>query len=196
MVVINLCPRCEQPSYNVSGRLCPSCELADQQPVPDEAKLTDEEVEETWNQCMEDGLIWATSDVSRYVADAATEKAWHVRDDESDAAYNQVCELKMEVAELRTQLDDTNELLSDVASERSDLRDERDAALERVRALVEALNATRRELERIHRQESVYVNETIQNMADAAIASTKEAQDEPQFCCPVYEEHGACVHSV
>lgn len=39
------------------------------------ASLTDEEVEEIWNQCMKDGLVWATSDVSRYVADVATIKA-------------------------------------------------------------------------------------------------------------------------
>ncbi len=39
--------------------------------------------------------------------------------------------------------------------------------------LLDALNATRRELERIHRQGDAYVNETILNMADVAIAKAK-----------------------
>lgn len=80
------------------------------QSMPDEARLTDEEIDIAWG----DG-----DQADRNVADAATKKTWHSRD--------------AEVAELQAQLEVQRVGVLDLMSVAEDLQFQRDAALEDAR---------------------------------------------------------------
>ena len=148
-----------------------------QPPVPDEAKL-------------DAGQIVATmmgTGTAQGIADAATEKAYPLGykdgQDSRDA----------EVAELREQLDAARESHAELLGHAEDieqLKRELDAALEQVRALVEALEAHRIATDRQYacamgtpkaRNFLMEANQQVADantLGDAAIAAVEEAQDE------------------